>query len=55
MWAVEDHPAILPKTKGSGIMVLDFISEHQGYITFPLEERERAKRQFPDIPATSHV
>lgn len=55
MWAVEDHPAILPKTKGSGIMVLDFISEHQGYITLSLEEHERTKRQFPDIPATSRV
>ena len=32
MWAEDDHPALLPKTKGSGIMVADFIDEHNGYL-----------------------
>ena len=28
MWGEEERPAILPKTKGSGIMVSDFVEEH---------------------------
>ena len=34
MWRTLDKPAILPKTRGSGIMVSDFIEEHkEGYWT----------------------
>ena len=47
MWAEEDHPAILPKTKGRGIMVSDFITEHQGYLILSSEEHKQAKRSFP--------
>ena len=32
MWATEDAPVIQPKTKGSGIMVSDFIDQHNGYL-----------------------
>ena len=32
MWGEDDRPAILPKTKGSGIMVSDFVEEHGGYL-----------------------
>ena len=38
MWAEDDHPALLPKTKGSGIMVADFIDEHNGYLQLTPEE-----------------
>ena len=31
MWGEEERPAILPKTKGSGIMVSDFVEEHNGF------------------------
>lgn len=30
MWGEEERLAILPKTKGSGIMVSDFVEEHGG-------------------------
>ena len=39
MWAEEDHPALLPKTKGSGIMVAEFIDEHNGYLQLTPEEQ----------------
>ena len=32
MWGTADKPAILPKTKGSGIMVSDFIDELNGFL-----------------------
>ena len=55
MWAEEDHPAILPKTKGSGIMVSDFIDEHDGYLMLSSGEHKEAKKRFPEIPAAAHV
>ena len=32
MWAGEDAPIIQPKTKGSGIMVSDFVDAHSGFL-----------------------
>ena len=55
MWAEEDHPAILPKTKGSGIMVSDFIDDHRGYLKLSPEEHGAVKRQFPEIPTSAGV
>ena len=49
MWGEEDRPAILPKTKGSGIMVSDFVKEHGGYIRLTDAEFETAKEQYPDL------
>ena len=28
----EERPALLPKTKGSEVMVSDFVEEHKGYL-----------------------
>ena len=50
MWGTVDKPAILPKTKGSGIMASDFIKEHSGNLCLSLEELERARRSEPDFP-----
>ena len=49
MWGEEDRPAILPKTKGSGIMVSDFVEEHGGYLILTDEEFEDAKKKNPSI------
>ena len=49
MWGEEDRPAILPKTKGSGIMVSDFVEEHGGYLQLTDAELVLAKERFPDI------
>ena len=49
MWGESERPAILPKTKGSGIMVSDFVEEHGGFLKLLPDELERAKLQYPDI------
>ena len=37
------------KTKGSGIMVSDFVDEHSGYLAFNAEEHRLAKETSPSI------
>ena len=32
VWGQEKRPVLLPKTKGSGMMVSDFIDEYDGYL-----------------------
>ena len=48
MWGESERPAILPKTKGSGIMVSDFVEEHGEYLKLLPDEVE-AKSQYPNI------
>lgn len=50
MWGTEDKPAILPKTKGSGLMVSDFIEEHSGYLCLTEDEIKVARRNDPNFP-----
>lgn len=50
MWGSADKPAILPKTKGSGIMISDFIDEHNGYLRLSTEELEVARASNPTFP-----
>ena len=38
MWAEEDHPAKLLKTKVNGIMVSDFTEVHGGYLALSSEK-----------------
>ena len=45
----EDRPAILPKTKGSGIMVSDFVEENGGFLQLTDAEFERTRESNPDI------
>ena len=49
MWGESERPAILPKTKGSGIMVSDFVEEHGGYLKLLPDEIDEAKSQYPNI------
>ena len=53
MWGEKEHPVLLPKTKGSGIMVAEFVHEHKGYLAFNAEEHNMAKARFPCIPKTA--
>ena len=32
MWATDDMPVLQPKSKGSGIMVSDFVEQHSGFL-----------------------
>ena len=50
MWGSADKPAILPKIKGSSIMVSDFIEEHNGYLRISTGELEDARRNDEDFP-----
>ena len=54
MWG-EERPAILPKTKGSGIMVSDFIDEHNGYLCLTNEEFKQAKQTNADMVQEAKV
>ena len=47
MWGEEERSAILPKMKGSGIMVSDFVEEYVGFLKLSDEEFEQAKEDDP--------
>ena len=55
MWAGEDAPIIQPKTKGSGIMVSDFVDVHSGFLKLSDTEHDLAKTTDPDFPKTARV
>ena len=46
---------ICPKSKGSGIMVSDFIDERNGYLQLTDEEFERARSADPTIKQRARV
>ena len=50
MWGTDNNPAILPKTKGSGIMVSDFVEEHGGYLRLSEDELDAAAEIDPEFP-----
>ena len=47
MWWEEEKPALLPKMKGSGVMVSDFEDEHGGYLCLIDEQFVLAKVDNP--------
>ena len=55
MWAGEDAPIIQPKTKGSGIMVSDFVDAHSGFLELTDSEHDHAKATDPDFPKTARA
>lgn len=55
MWGEEDRPALLPKTKGSGIMVSDFVDEHDGYLCLTSGQHQQAQMVSPGISQTARV
>ena len=51
MWGSQDKPAIFPKTKDCGIIMLsDFIKEHNGYLCLSQQELSVARGTNPDFP-----
>ena len=48
-WGLKGSRMIRPKSKGAGIMVSDFIDEHNGFLALNDEEYERAKSVNGDI------
>ena len=55
MWGEEERPAILPKTKGSGIMVSDFVEEHGGYLHVKEEEHVLLQETKPECPQAAQM
>lgn len=55
MWAKEDAPILQPKTKGSGIMVSDFIEQHSGFLRLTASDHAVAKEHDPNFPQTARV
>ena len=49
MWGTQDKPAILPKTRGSGIMVSDFIEQYSGYLSLASDELDTARMLDPNF------
>ena len=47
LWAEKGTSVIRPKSKGSGIMVSDFIEERNGYLALTEQEYERVKQDNP--------
>ena len=50
MWASEDMAVLKPKTRGSGIMVSDYIDQHNGFLRLGDEEYRNAKAGDPSFP-----
>ena len=48
-WGSKDMVFLQPKSKGSGLMVSDFIDEHHSFLQLSDEEYERAKTVSPGI------
>lgn len=49
MWGKKGEHMLRPKSKGSGIMVSDFIDERCGFLALTDEEFSAARREDPDI------
>ncbi len=49
LWAEKGTSVMRPKSKGSGIMVSDFVEERNGYLHLSDSEYERVKQQDPSI------
>lgn len=49
LWATKETSVMRPKSKGAGIMVSDFICEHDGFLCFTAGEYEAAKVSDPTI------
>ena len=49
-WGTADSQIIRPKSRGSGMMVSDFITERDGFLCLTEAERKKAKRSHSDMP-----
>ena len=48
-WGTKDMQILRPKSRGSVIMVSDFIEEHNGYLRLTDQEFEEANRSNPRV------
>jgi len=55
IWGTEDAPTLQSKTKGSGIMVSDFVDQHSSFLGLTDSEHALAKATDKDFPKTARV
>ena len=55
MWAAEDMVVLRPKSKGSGIMVSDFIDQHSGFLRLNEEEQALDQSRDPEFPVEARA
>ena len=48
-WGTKDEHMLVPKSKGAGIMISDFISEQDGYLSLTDEEFAAGRAKFPHL------
>ena len=53
--ATGEDSIIQPKTKGTGIMISDFVDQHSGFLRLTSSEAELAKARDPSFPVTARV
>ena len=54
-WGTKDMHLLRPKGKGAGIMVSDFIDEHNGYLRLTDEEFTQGLQKHPDLKRQARV
>ena len=54
-WGTKDMHLLRPKGKGTGIMVSDFIDEHNGYLRLTDEEFTQGLQKHPDLKRQARV
>ena len=55
MWEGKDAPIIQPKTKGTGIMVSDFVDVQSGFLQLTDSKHALVKATDPDFPKTARM
>ena len=55
MWGTGDEPCLQPKTKGSGIMVSDYVDQHSGFLKLSDEEHALACARDAKFPKSARV
>ena len=53
-WGMKGEKIMKPKSKGAGIMVSDFVDEHNGFLALSDEEHDAAKASNPRIRKYAH-
>ena len=55
-WGTKDMVFLRPKRKGAGLMVSDFIDEHNGYLRLTDKQFEQGKKGSPwfETPSNNH-
>ena len=54
MWGEKGNTILKPKGQGRGIMVSDFIDEHNGFLALTDAEYEQGKQMYPDLQQHTH-